>query len=147
MFRRSLTRLVCYCGPVLAIGVTIVVAAAQDKQAKAFEELIAGNEPLFVEGERVYRPKEVSRAATVTFKPEPMFTDKARKKKTHGTVEMRAVLKSTGELKVLNVLKALPYGLTERALDDAPKIKFTPALLDGKPVSQIILLQYNFNVN
>jgi hypothetical protein len=139
--------MLCYSGFALAISVTIVVSQAQDKHAKAFEKLVAGNEPLFVDGERVYRPKEVSQAAIITFKAEPMFTDKARKKKAHGTVEMRAIFKSTGELKVLNVLKRLPYGLTEQALDAAPRLKFTPALLDGKPVSQIILLQYSFNRN
>ena len=140
--------LLYYSGLALAISLTIVVAAqAQDKHAKAFEKLVAGNEPLFVDGERVYRPKDVSQAALVTLKPEPMFTDKARKKRAHGTVEMRAVFKFTGELEVLNILKRLPYGLTEEALEAAPRIKFTPALLDGKPVSQIILLQYSFNRN
>ncbi len=121
---------------------------AQDRRsARQFENLVAGNDPIFVDGERVYRGKEVSQAPVITSKPEPSFTDQARKKKSHGTVEMRAVLKSTGEVKVLHVLKRLPYGLTEQALDAAPKIKFKPALLDGKPVSQIILLQYSFNRN
>ena len=118
---------------------------AQVKNLKAFEKLVAGNDPIFVDGERIYRPKEVSQAAVVTLKPEPLFTDTARKKKTHGTVLLSAVFRSTGDVMVLNVLKRLPNGLTEQALDGASKIRFTPALLDGKPVSQIILLQYNFN--
>ena len=125
----------------------LAIAHGQDKRGKDFEKLVAGSAPLYVNGERVYRGKEVSQPAIVTDKPEPQFTNQARKKKTHGTVEIRAVLKSTGELTVLNVLKRLPNGLTEQALDAAPQIKFKPALLDGKPVSQIILLQYNFNRN
>jgi outer membrane biosynthesis protein TonB len=123
------------------------IESAQDKRAKDFEKLVAGTAALFVNGERVYRSNEVSLRAIVTDKPEPQFTNLARKKKTHGTVEIRAVLKSTGELTILNVLKRLPNGLTEQALDAAPQIKFKPALLDGKPVSQIIILQYNFNRN
>lgn len=77
----------CYIGLALALSATIIVAVqAQDKNAKAFEKLVAGNEQLFVAGERVYRPKEVSRAAVVTFKPEPMLTDKASKKKLTGSL-------------------------------------------------------------
>jgi hypothetical protein len=41
------------------MSVIIVIAAAQDKQARVFEKLVASNEPLFVDGERVYCPKEV----------------------------------------------------------------------------------------
>ena len=119
---------------------------AQDKRAaKQFEKQVAGIEPLFADGERLYRGTEVSQRAIVTAKPEPSFTDLARKKKTHGTVEMLGTLTATGKLKVLFVVKALPNGLTERALDAASRIEFKPALLDGKPVSQIIRLQYNFN--
>jgi hypothetical protein len=129
----------------LLVATAFSVVQAQDKHAKQFEKLVAGTDPIFLDGERVYRPSEASQAAVVTVKPEPLFTDKARQKKTHGTVLIRAVFKSTGEVKVLNVVKRLPNGLTEQALDGASKIQFRPALLDRKPVSQIILLQYNFN--
>ena len=129
----------------LLMATALAVVHAQDKHAKEFEKLVAGTEPIFLDGERIYRPKETSQAAVVTAKPEPMFTDKARQKKTHGTVLIRAVFKSSGAVQVLNVIKRLPNGLTEQALDGASKIQFRPALVDGKPVSQIILLQYNFN--
>jgi len=118
---------------------------AQDKAAKQLEKLIAGKDPILINGERVYRSKEVSRAPVIISKPEPPFGEKARSHGTHGTVLLRAVLKSTGELQVLHVVKGLRHGLTENAIDAAVKIQFRPALLDGKPVSQIILLQYNFN--
>ena len=119
---------------------------AQDKDAaRRFEKLVAGADPVIVDGERLYRAKEVSQRARVLVKPEPSFTDKARKKKAHGTVEMLAVFLATGKSHVLHVFKSLPYGLTEQAIDAASRIEFTPALLDGKPVSQLIRLQYNFN--
>ena len=131
---------------ITAFGLALTIDVyGQDKSVKDFEKLVAGTAPIFVEGKRVYRGKEVSNHAIVTEKPEPPFTDLARKKKTHGRVEIRAVLESTGEVNVLNVLKRLPNGLTEQALEAAAGIKFKPAMLDGKPVSQIILLQYNFN--
>jgi TonB family protein len=74
-----------------------------------------------------------------------MFTEKAQKKKVEGTVMFRVVFEASGVVKVLNVLKRLPHGLTEQALEAAGRIKFEPAMLDNTPVSQMILLQYNFN--
>jgi hypothetical protein len=125
----------------LLVATAFSVDQAQDKRAKQFEKLVAGTDPIFLDGERIYRPNEASQAAVVTVKPEPLFTDKARQKKTHGTVLIRAVFKSNGEVRVVNVIKRLPNGLTEQALDGASRIQFRPALT----VSQIILLQYNFN--
>jgi TonB-like protein len=129
----------------LLVAIAFGVLQAQDKHAKQFEKLVAGTDPLILDSERIYRPKEVSQPAAVTVKPEPLYTDKARQKKTEGTVLIRAVFKSTGEVRVLSVIKRLPNGLTEQALDGASKIQFRPALINGTPVSQIILLQYNFN--
>ena len=36
-------------------------------------------------------------------------------------------------------------GLTERAIEAAKRIKFTPAMKDGKPVSVWMQLEYNFS--
>src|SRR5436853_7571332 len=83
----------------LIIGVTLVVPfQAQSKHStKEFEKVVSSiAEPLFIDGERIYRANEVTRRAVVTFKAEPMFTDKARKKKVHGTVLLRAVFKASG---------------------------------------------------
>jgi Gram-negative bacterial TonB protein C-terminal len=55
------------------------------------------------------------------------------------------VFQSTGEVKVVHVLKRLPHGLTEQALQAAKRIEFEPALLDGVPVSQTIRVDYSFN--
>ncbi len=142
-------RLTSHCHLALAMSLLLMIVPlhAQDKRsAQRFEKMVlSSNDPLFVDGERVYRVSEITQRAIVTFKPEPIFTEKARKKKAHGMLQMRVVLKSSGEVKVLNVLKRLPHGLTEQALEAAVRIRFRPALLDGKPVSQTVLLQYNFN--
>jgi TonB family protein len=146
MFRRSKS-VRARSGFFLAMVVLSAFAIhAQDKDAaQRFEKLVAGSDPVLVDGERLYRAKEVSQRARVTVKPEPSYSDKARKKRAHGTVEMLAVFSATGKLRVLYVLKSLPYGLTEQALDAAARIEFKPALLDGRPVSQLIRLEYDFN--
>jgi outer membrane biosynthesis protein TonB len=44
------------------------------------------------------------------------------------------------------VVQGLPYGLTEQAIAAARKLKFVPAMKDGKNVSMWIQLEYNFNL-
>ena len=131
---------------VLTALIPLPAGAQADLTVKKLEKVIkSGSAPLFIDGERVYRVGEVTERAVVTYKPEPSFTEKAREKNTFGVVRMRVVLKASGEVKVVHVLKRLPHGLTEQALEAAAKIRFQPAMLDGKAVSQAALLEYNFN--
>jgi hypothetical protein len=39
----------------------------------------------------------------------------------------------------------MPYGLTAQALIAMQKIKFKPAMKDGKPVSVRAMLEFSFN--
>lgn len=57
----------------------------------------------------------------------------------------RAVFSSAGTVEHILVLRSLPDGLTEEAVRVAKQIKFTPATKDGKPISMIMELQYNFS--
>jgi len=61
-------------------------------------------------------------------------------------VVIRCVFASDGRVTHLLIVEALPYGLTERAIAAAKKIKFVPATRDGKPVSMWMQLEYNFNL-
>jgi hypothetical protein len=45
----------------------------------------------------------------------------------------------------IRVASGLPYGLTEQAITAARQIKFTPAMIDGTPVSMWMQLEYNFS--
>jgi TonB family protein len=95
---------------------------------------------------RIYQASELTQKAVITFKPEPSYTEEARRALVTGTVRLRAVLASDGTVKHILVLNSLPHGLTERAVAAARKIKFTPARVNGMPVSQGVLIEYNFNV-
>ena len=95
---------------------------------------------------RPFRQNEVTRKATITFKPEPGFTEEARKNFVEGAVRLRVVLNLSGEVTNISVIKGLPDGLTERAIAAARRIKFTPAEKDGRKVSQYAVLEYIFNV-
>ncbi|HJQ35151.1 MAG TPA: energy transducer TonB, partial [Pyrinomonadaceae bacterium] len=95
---------------------------------------------------RTFRQNEVTQRALITFKPEPGFTEEARKNNVTGLVRLRAVLSATGEVTGVTVVKGLPDGLTEKAIAAARQIKFRPAQKDGHTVSQYVVLEYNFNI-
>jgi TonB family protein len=90
--------------------------------------------------------KEVTQKARVLDKPEPQYTEAARLAGVEGTVVLRTVFSSSGEVKDIYVTRALGYGLTTQTIKAARKIKFTPAIKDGRPVSMYIQLEYNFNL-
>jgi TonB family protein len=90
--------------------------------------------------------KEVSVKARVLSKPEPSYTEAARQSGVTGIVVLRCVFGADGVVKHLLVIQGLPLGLTEQALKAARRIKFTPAMKDGVPVSMYIQLEYNFNL-
>lgn len=77
--------------------------------------------------------------------PAPGFTVEAHENFIRGVVRLRAVLMKTGEVTNIAVVLGLPGGLTEKAIVAARGIKFRPAMKDGRPVSQWITLEYNFN--
>jgi TonB family protein len=95
---------------------------------------------------RPFTQKEVSERALITFKPEPGFTEEARRNNVTGTVRLRAILSANGEVTNVSIVKGLPDGLTEKAIAAARQIKFRPAQKDGHTVSQYVVLEYNFNI-
>ena len=97
-------------------------------------------------GEPAVTGKEVNRKARLFQKPEPRYTEDARQAQITGTVVIKAVFSSSGSVTNIRVVSSLSHGLTERAIDAARKIKFTPAIKDGKYASMWMQLEYNFNL-
>ena len=96
--------------------------------------------------DKIFSGREVSSKAKVLSKPEPTYTEAARKNQITGTVVLRAVFSSGGSVTNIHAVSGLPDGLTERAIAAAKSIKFVPATKDGRPVSMWMELQYNFNL-
>jgi TonB family protein len=94
----------------------------------------------------IFRGSEVTVRATILAKPEPGFTEEARRNNVTGTIRLRAVLAADGRIRNIAVVRSLPDGLTERAISAARGIKFKPAFKDGHAVSQYVTLEYNFNI-
>jgi TonB family protein len=89
---------------------------------------------------------DVARTAVILSKPEPLYTDEARRHGTAGEVRLRMLLSASGQVTGIEPLTALPDGLTESAVEAARQIKFTPAEQDGQPVSQFVTVAYRFDI-
>ena len=96
--------------------------------------------------DRVFTGREVTSKARLLSKPEPQYTEDARKNQITGTVVLKVVFQSNGSVSNIRTVSGLPYGLTERAIAAARQIKFVPATKDGHPVSMWMQLEYNFNL-
>jgi TonB family protein len=95
---------------------------------------------------RIFKSSEVTSRARVLDKPEPQYTEAARKNQVTGTVVLRAVFSSSGSVTNISTIRGLPDGLTERAIAAAKQIRFVPAQKDGHAVSMWMQLEYNFNL-
>ena len=96
--------------------------------------------------DRVYAPPQVTARARVLAKPEPQYTEEARRNAITGSVILRVVFSRTGEVTNIRAVQPLPFGLTERAIAAARMIRFRPATRDGRAVNVYMQLEYNFNL-
>jgi len=96
--------------------------------------------------EPIFSASMVAQRARVLAKPEPQYTEEARRNQITGTVVLRVVFSKTGEVTNIRAVSSLPFGLTERAITAARQIRFQPATKDNLPVSVHMQLEYNFNL-
>lgn len=96
--------------------------------------------------DRVWRVNQVSQRVLVLSKPEPQYTEEARRNQTTGTVVLRVIFSRSGEVTNIQAVQVLPFGLTERAIAAARRIRFQPASKGGHAVSVYMQLEYNFNL-
>ena len=80
------------------------------------------------------------------FSPAPQYTEMARRARIQGIVIVQAIIDERGSVRVVDVLKGLPMGLTESAVAAIEKWKFQPATRDGKPVAVYYNLTSNFQL-
>jgi len=96
--------------------------------------------------ERVFPPKDLTLRARVLSKPEPQYTEEARKAGITGTVVLNVVFSRTGQVTNIRAVQTLCCGLTEKAIAAARSIRFIPAMRNGQVVSTYMHLEYNFNL-
>ncbi len=90
--------------------------------------------------------RQVDTKARLVMKPEPRYTESARQQEVEGTVILKVVFACNGSVNNIRTAQSLPYGLTEQAIAAARKIKFIPAVKNGKFASMWYQLEYNFHL-
>jgi TonB family protein len=96
--------------------------------------------------DRVIPVSLAEQRARVLWKPEPQYTEEARRNQITGTVILRVLFSRLGEVTNIRAVQSLPFGLTERAIAAARQIRFSPAIKNDHPVSVYMQLEYNFNL-
>ena len=85
-------------------------------------------------------------APRVVYKPDPEYSEEARKAKYQGTVVLGLIVDANGRPRGLKVEKGLGMGLDEKALEAVRNWKFEPAEKDGKPVAVMISVEVEFRL-
>ena len=88
---------------------------------------------------KVKKPEIITRV-------DPVYTEAARRVKVQGAVILEAVIDERGNVTSVRVVKGLPMGLEQSAVDAVSRWKFQPATLDGRPVAVYFNLTVSFRV-
>ena len=85
-------------------------------------------------------------APEILFKPEPEFSEEARRTKTAGNVLVYLQVGADGLPRNIRVLKGIGMGLDEKALEAVRQYKFKPAMENGHPVAVELNVEIEFHV-
>ena len=119
-------------------GNGVAISAASGGQGTR-EPVKAGGFGAEVAGPDAPKPKQAEtpppvQPVVILSKPNPAYTDEARKLRLEGDVSVEIVFLASGSVRVVRVTNGLGHGLDEAAVRAAEQIRFKPAFQDGKPV-------------
>lgn len=80
------------------------------------------------------------------YKPDPAYSEEARKAKYQGTVVLWIVVDAAGSVTDCRVVKPLGLGLDEKAVETVRTWKFKPALRNGTPVPVRVMVEVSFRL-
>ena len=83
---------------------------------------------------------------TILYREKAKYTEEARLNKVEGTVVLNIVFGADGRIHDIRTVRGLPNGLTETSIEAAQKIRFHPAVQNGKPVSVRATLEFSFAI-
>jgi TonB family protein len=96
--------------------------------------------------DRVYFPGNGVVPGRVVYRPEPEYTEAARKAKISGTVVLDVVIGPDGAVRDAQVVKSLEPGLDANAIIAMKKWRFEPAMKDGHPVAIRVQISTSFRL-
>lgn len=85
-------------------------------------------------------------APVAIYKPEPEFSEEARKAKYTGVVTVDLVVDTKGNATRVRVIHGLGMGLDEKAVEAVKQYRFKPAMENGKPVPVEVYIEVNFQI-
>jgi periplasmic protein TonB len=97
-------------------------------------------------GGGVYRIGGGVSAPVPIFRPEPEYSEEARKAKWQGAVLLQVVVDEKGVPQDIKVVRSLGLGLDQKAIEAVQKWRFKPGLKDGKPVPVSANILVNFRL-
>jgi len=118
-------------------------AAHGEVQTAGFDQRTSAPAPLSVAA----ITKPIDRPVEIVFKPTPEYTDEARSARIEGTVSLELEFTATGEVRVLRIVAGLGHGLNDAAQRAALRIRFKPALSDGRPVDSRATVHITFRLS
>jgi TonB family protein len=80
------------------------------------------------------------------YKPDPPYSEEARKAKHQGSVVIYIVVDTQGSVVEARVVKPLGLGLDEKALETVRTWKFKPGLRNGTPVAVKVMVEVLFRL-
>jgi periplasmic protein TonB len=80
------------------------------------------------------------------FRPEPEYSEEARKAKFQGAVMLEIVIDENGRTRNIRVIRPLGLGLDEKAIEAVQKWRFKPSTKDGRPVAVQARVEVNFRL-
>jgi TonB family protein len=83
---------------------------------------------------------------TIRYKPNPAYSAEGRERKIQGDVVLEVIFLASGQIKVTRVVSGLDFGMDDEAIHAAQRIRFTPAMLDGKPVDFSARIRIEFRL-
>jgi len=82
----------------------------------------------------------------ILYKPNPAYSAEGREHKIQGDVLLEVVFLASGQIKVIRVISGLGFGMDDEAIQAAQRIRFTPAMRDGKPVDVSARIRIEFRL-
>lgn len=80
-------------------------------------------------------------------RPRPDWTEEARRNRIQGVVLLSATFGADGVVRDIRVLRGLGYGLDEKAIEAAKRIRFIPARdLQGRPIDYRLTIRVEFRL-
>jgi outer membrane biosynthesis protein TonB len=89
------------------------------------------------------KASEIDKPLKIISKPRAALTTNAN---VQGVVRLRVTFLYCGKIGEISPVSRLPNGLTESAIEAARKIRFEPAMKNGKPVNVTKIVEYTFTL-